>query len=107
MVNMIAHHGHIHVPPPLHSLDSLARANLGGALNRQSFLCSRFETPNNAVSGLHGSTKAHGFSALITGIAIVHTTGVPVVYSFELAPSTCKCAFRIEDEKNVLKMHQS
>jgi hypothetical protein len=24
------------------------------------------------------------FSALITGIAIVHTTGMPVVYSFEL-----------------------
>ena len=30
MVNMIDHHGHIHVPPPLHSLDLLARATWMG-----------------------------------------------------------------------------
>ena len=81
---MIAHHGRFHDPPPLHSLDLLARANLDRALDRQSFLSSVHKYPNDAVSDLQDSREVAGFSALITGVAIVHTTGMPVVYSFEL-----------------------
>jgi hypothetical protein len=38
------------------------------------------------------STEVRGFSALITGIAIVHTTGMPVAYSFGLAEMHLECA---------------
>jgi len=85
MVNMIAHHRHIHDPPALHSVDLLARANLDRALDRQSFLGSVHKYPNDAVSDLQDNREVPGFSALITGIAIVHTTGMPVAYSFGLA----------------------
>jgi hypothetical protein len=88
MVNMIAHHSRIHDPPPLRWLDLLARANLDRGFDRQSFLCSVHEYPNDAVSDLQDSRGIPGFSALITGIAIVHTTGMPVVYSSEIRPDT-------------------
>ena len=42
------------------------------------------EYPNDMTSDAHDSREVHGFSALITGIAIVHTTGMPVAYSFGL-----------------------
>jgi hypothetical protein len=69
---------------PSSRFDLLAKANPDRALDRQSFLCSVHEYPNDAVSDLQDSREVPGFSALITGIAIVHTTGMPVAYSFGL-----------------------
>ena len=82
IVNMAAHHSHTYDQYHLYSLDLLGNANVDRLFDRQSFLCSVRPYSNDTTSDLLDSREVHGFSALITGIAIVHTTGMPVDYSF-------------------------
>jgi hypothetical protein len=90
VVNVMDQHGHIDVPPPLHSLQGrlLDQSESGWDAGCSIILGFRARMSKRRGIRFHDRTEVHGFSALITGRAIVHTTGMPVAYSFGLGNVT-------------------